>query len=65
MQTTDLFPKANTQLLMPDALSIAAMKRQILHEKIVRLRALREAADAAKALTDTKAPARRRQPRIA
>lgn len=54
MQTTDIFAEDETQLVMPDALKIAAMERQTLHEKVLRLRALREAAEAEKALTHTK-----------
>jgi hypothetical protein len=51
MQTTNISAQDDTRLLMPDALRIAALERQVLHEKIVRLRALREAAEAEKVLT--------------
>jgi hypothetical protein len=45
-------------LAPPKAMTIVAMERQNLHEKIVRLRALREAAAAEKTSTDTKVSAR-------
>jgi hypothetical protein len=52
METTDIPAQDETRLSMPDALKIAAMERQTLHDKIVRLRALREAAEAKKASDD-------------
>jgi hypothetical protein len=55
MQTTDISAQDETRPFMPDALKIAAMERQTLHEKIVRLRALREAAEEQKQLPTTKA----------
>jgi hypothetical protein len=57
MQTRDIAAEDDMRPSMPDALKIAALERQILHEKIVRLRAVREAAEARKAVTDTNADA--------
>ncbi len=46
MQTTDTSAQADTRLLTPDALTIVAIERKRLREKIARLRTLREAAQA-------------------
>ena len=51
MPTPQIFAQEGSQLAPLDALRIVAAERQALHEKIVRLRALREAAEAEKALT--------------
>ena len=45
---------------LPNTMTIIELERQKLHEKIVRLRALREAAEADKALIDGKVRRRRR-----
>ena len=52
----------SSQLLAPpNAMTIVALERQKLHEKIVHLRALREAAEAEKKpLTTTRVSARQR-----
>jgi hypothetical protein len=61
MHLTDVSAEDSRQLLAaPNAMSIVALERQKLHEKIVRLRALREAAEAEKGLTDENVPAHRR-----
>ncbi|WP_119268684.1 hypothetical protein [Taklimakanibacter deserti] len=63
MHLTDVSAEDSRQLLAaPNAMSIVALERQNLHEKIVRLRALREAAgaEAEKGLTDEKVSVRRR-----
>jgi hypothetical protein len=60
MRVTDVPAQDGDQLLAPpNAMAIVALERQILHEKIVHLRALREAAEAQKALAATKASALR------
>jgi hypothetical protein len=51
----------NTQLAPPNAMTIVAMERQNLHEKIARLRALREAAEAEKAPAEAKRPQQARR----
>ena len=50
-----LAAEVSSQLLAPpNAMTIVALERQNLHEKIVYLRVLREAAEAEKAFTVTK-----------
>jgi hypothetical protein len=67
MLPEDVFAEDDNRLLTPsNAMAIVALERQTLHDKIIRLRALRElralrqAAEATKAPTKTKGrPARR------
>lgn len=55
MHLTDISTEESRPLLAPpNAMSIVALERQKLHEKILRLRALREAAEAEEGLTDAK-----------
>ena len=61
MHLTDVLAEDSSQSLAPPkAMEIVALERLKLHEKIVRLRTLREAAEAEMALTTTKVSARRR-----
>jgi hypothetical protein len=61
MCLTDVSAQDGSQVLSPaNAMTIIELERQKLHEKIVRLRALREAAEADKAPTDAKVHRRRR-----
>jgi hypothetical protein len=54
MRPTDVPDPHTSWLLMPlSAMTIVARERQQLHDKIVHLRALREAAEAEKALSAT------------
>jgi hypothetical protein len=54
MRLTDVPGQPRIPLLaLPDAMTIVALERQNLHEKVVRLRALREAAEAKEVLTTT------------
>ena len=46
MQSTNVSDHDIFQVSVPDAMAIVALERQTLHEKIVRLRILREAAEA-------------------
>lgn len=46
MQSTNVSDHDIFQVSVPDAMAIVALERQALHEKIVRLRILREAAEA-------------------
>jgi len=55
MHLPDLTAQDSDQLLAPpNAMTIVALERQNLHEKIARLRALREAAEAQKEPAETK-----------
>ena len=55
MIITDVFAEDGRQVLAPlNAMTIVALERQNLHEKIARLRALREAAEAQKEPAETK-----------
>lgn len=56
----DVSAQFETRPLMPDAMTMVALERQSLHDKILRLRALREAAEAQGTSADAKiTPARR------
>ena len=48
MQSTNFSDHDIFQVSVPDAMAIVALERQTLHDKIVRLRILREAAEAEK-----------------
>jgi len=50
MQSTNVSDHDIFQVSVPDAMAIVALERQTLHEKIVRLRILREAAEAERTL---------------
>ena len=46
MRLTDTPAHSSTQLVLPTAMTIVASERDEVHEKMARLRALREAAEA-------------------
>jgi hypothetical protein len=48
MRLTDTPAHSSTQLVLPTAMKIVASERDEVHEKMARLRALREAAEAKK-----------------
>lgn len=48
MRVTDAPAQDTIKLAPPDAMTMVALERQRLHEKIAHLRALREAAEAEK-----------------
>jgi len=50
MRTQEISAQEEGHLRMPDAMRIVAAERAALHERILRLRALREAAEAERAL---------------
>jgi hypothetical protein len=57
MRLIDIPAQDNNQLSAPpNAMTIIVLERQNLHEKIARLRKLREAAEAEKRLSNISAP---------
>jgi hypothetical protein len=54
MRVTNIPAQESSQLVLPNAMTIVALERQEIHEKMARLRALRESAEAEKAQPNTK-----------
>jgi hypothetical protein len=53
MRLTDTPAQNSSQLVLPTAMTIVASERHEVHEKMARLRAMREAAEAKKTQSDT------------